>query len=101
MSTLPKSAVDKVKNMVSGEKGRKIAQLESDTRTVSKDDRITTDSGVKQQTADEWLRVTTDNKIGPMLLEDSYAREKVERYFFSADIVCLRFPLTCRPDSQV
>lgn len=78
MSTLPMSAVDKVKNMVSGEKGRKIAQMDSGTRTVSKDDRITTDSGVKQQTADEWLRVTTDDKIGPMLLEDSYAREKVE-----------------------
>ncbi|KAI1111565.1 catalase [Nemania sp. NC0429] len=80
MSTLPMSAVDKVKNMVSGEKGRKIAQLDSVTRTLSKDDRITTDSGVKQQTADEWLRVTRDDKIGPMLLEDSYSREKIHRF---------------------
>lgn len=72
------SAVDKVKNMVSGEKGRKIAQLESVTQTATKGDRITTDFGAKQQTADEWLRVTTDDKTGPMLLEDSYAREKVE-----------------------
>lgn len=71
------SAVDKVKNMISGEKGRKIAQLDSVTQTVSKDDRITTDFGVKQQTADEWLRVNRDDQIGPMLLEDSYARERV------------------------
>ncbi|KAI0097646.1 catalase [Nemania sp. FL0031] len=74
------SAVDKVKNMVSGEKGRKIAQLDEFSRTASKDDRITTDSGVKQSTADEWLRVNRDDKTGPMLLEDSYAREKIHRF---------------------
>ncbi len=71
------STVDKIKNMISGEKGRKIAQLDSVTHTVSKNDRITTDFGVKELTADEWLRVSRDDKIGPMLLEDSYAREKV------------------------
>lgn len=77
MSDLPMSAVDKVKNMVSGEKGRKIAQMDSVANTVSKDDRITTDFGVKQSTADEWLRVAGNDQTGPMLLEDSYAREKV------------------------
>lgn len=74
------SAIDKVKNMVSGEKGRKIAQMDSVSTTVSNDDRITTDFGVKQSTADEWLRVTSDNHTGPMLLEDSYAREKIHRF---------------------
>ncbi|KAI0914458.1 catalase [Ustulina deusta] len=74
------STVDKIKNMISGEKGRKIAQLDSVTHTVSKNDRITTDFGVKELTADEWLRVSRDDKIGPMLLEDSYAREKIHRF---------------------
>lgn len=71
------STVDKIKNMVSGEKGRKIAQLGEVTQTVSKNDRITTDFGVKEGTADEWLRVVSEDKTGPMLLEDSYARERV------------------------
>ncbi|KAI0969297.1 catalase [Xylaria arbuscula] len=74
------STLDKVKNMVSGEKGRKIAQLDAVSQTVSKDDRITTDFGVKQPTADEWLRVTRDDQLGPMLLEDSYARERIHRF---------------------
>ncbi|KAI1365194.1 catalase [Xylaria arbuscula] len=74
------STVDKIKNMVSGEKGRKIAQLDSVSQTVSKDDRITTDFGVKEATADEWLRVVSEDKTGPMLLEDSYAREKIHRF---------------------
>ncbi|KAI1180009.1 catalase [Nemania sp. FL0916] len=74
------SAMDKVKNIVSGEKGRKIVQLDSFSQTASKDERITTDSGVKQATADEWLRVNRDDHIGPMLLEDSYAREKIHRF---------------------
>ncbi|KAJ2987052.1 hypothetical protein NUW58_g4717 [Xylaria curta] len=66
--------------MVSDEKGRKIAQLDSVSQTVSKDDRITTDFGVKEPTADEWLRVVRDDKTGPMLLEDSYARERIHRF---------------------
>lgn len=77
MSSLPMSAVDKVKNMVAGEGGKKIAQLESVTQSVSTSDRITTDYGVKQSTADLSLRVNNDDNIGPALLEDSYARERV------------------------
>ncbi|KAI2637454.1 catalase-domain-containing protein [Xylaria nigripes] len=74
------SAVDKVKAMMSGQKGRKIAQLDSDTHTATKDERITTDFGVKESTADEWLRVNRPDQTGPMLLEDSYAREKIHRF---------------------
>lgn len=74
------SAVDKVKNVVTRQKDRKVGQLDPVTHTVSKDNRITTDFGVKEPTADEWLRVCSDNKTGPMLLEDSYAREKIHRF---------------------
>ncbi|KAI0395303.1 catalase-domain-containing protein [Xylariaceae sp. FL0594] len=80
MSNIAMEAVSKVKNLVAGEAGAKIAQLASVTQDVSRDDRITTDFGTKQPTADEWLRVTSNDKIGPMLLEDSYARERIHRF---------------------
>lgn len=67
----------KVKNMVGGEKGRKVADLEAVSQTVSPDDRITSDFGVKMGNVDEWLRVASEDKTGPMLLEDSFARERV------------------------
>jgi catalase len=39
--------------------------------------KITTDWGVKVSTTDDWLKATSDDKQGPMLLEDPIAREKV------------------------
>lgn len=63
--------------MVGGEKGRKVADLDNVSQTVSPNDRITTDFGVKMGNVDEWLRVVKDDKTGPMLLEDSHARERV------------------------
>ncbi|KAI1413050.1 catalase [Hypoxylon sp. FL1857] len=73
-------AAHKVKNMVSGEKGRKVADLDTVTQTVSPKDRITSDFGVKMSNVDEWLRVTNKDKTGPMLLEDSFARERIHRF---------------------
>ncbi|KAI1497726.1 catalase [Biscogniauxia marginata] len=66
--------------MVSGEKGRKIAQLDEHSQSVSKDDRLTSDWGAKLGNTDDWLRVANDDEIGPMLLEDSFAREKIFRF---------------------
>lgn len=40
-------------------------------------DRITADFGTKQSNTDDWLRVSTDDRIGPSLLEDAFGREKV------------------------
>ncbi|KXJ88827.1 catalase [Microdochium bolleyi] len=65
---------------MAGQAGAKIAQLERDTVTVTKDDRITTDYGVRQGDTDNWLGVSTDDKQGPMLLEDSAGREKIHRF---------------------
>ncbi|KAH7041500.1 catalase [Microdochium trichocladiopsis] len=65
---------------MAGEKGAKLAQLEHNTQTVSKDDRLTTDWGVRQPQTDNWLGVHTDDKTGPLLLEDSVAREKIHRF---------------------
>jgi hypothetical protein len=39
--------------------------------------RITTDWGVKVSTTDDWLKAASDDKQGPLLLEDPIAREKV------------------------
>lgn len=69
----------KVKNMVGGEKGRKVADLDAVSQTVSPKDRITSDFGVKIGNVDEWLRVSNEDKTGPMLLEDTFARERVGR----------------------
>ncbi|KAI5926491.1 catalase [Camillea tinctor] len=63
-----------------GEKSRKLAQLDQHSQFVTKDDRITSDWGAKLGNTDEWLRVTSDHQNGPMLLEDSFAREKIFRF---------------------
>ncbi|OTB01417.1 hypothetical protein M426DRAFT_64132 [Hypoxylon sp. CI-4A] len=71
---------EKVKKMVGGEKGRKVADLDAVSQTVSPKDRITSDFGVKMGNVDEWLRVANEDKTGPMLLEDSFARERIHRF---------------------
>lgn len=60
-----------------GEHGVKVKQLASDTKEVSDQWRITSDYGVKQTNTQNWLRVASEEKTGPMLLEDPFAREKV------------------------
>ncbi|KAA8910803.1 catalase-like domain-containing protein [Sphaerosporella brunnea] len=42
--------------------------------------RMTTDTGVKIQDTDHWLRVVSDKQEGPALLEDQIAREKIMRF---------------------
>jgi len=80
MGSIITDTLEKAKTAMAGEAGAKVAQLEQDTRTVSKDDRITTDYGVRQGDTDNWLGVHTDDQTGPLLLEDSAAREKIHRF---------------------
>ncbi|KAK5009453.1 catalase 1 [Cryomyces antarcticus] len=55
--------------------GKKIDQLASVTKDVHDDShRITSDFGTKQTNTDDWLRVVTEDKIGPSLLEDAFGR---------------------------
>lgn len=77
MSSLVSDTLNKARTMVAGEKGAKVAQLDQVSQDVTKDDRITTDFGVKQANTDDWLSLSRDDKTGPLLLEDSAAREKV------------------------
>jgi catalase len=68
---------DKAKEMT-GVKNAKVAQLAANTKDAhDPSHRITSDYGVKQNNTDDWLGVATSDKQGPMLLEDTFAREKV------------------------
>lgn len=70
-------ATEKVQNMT-GERSQKVIDLSHDTKDVhDKSWRITSDYGVKQTNTDDWLKVVNEDKTGPMLLEDPFAREKV------------------------
>lgn len=68
-----------IKQVVMGAQGAeaKAAQLNPNTVEPNKDSRITSDFGTRQSNTDDWLRVNSEDQIGPMLLEDSFAREKV------------------------
>ena len=76
-SNIISDTIDKAKKMAGGEKAAKVSQLDNISQDVTKNDRITSDFGVKQGNTDDWYRVTNDDTVGPMLLEDSFAREKV------------------------
>ncbi|CAO2657924.1 Nn.00g071840.m01.CDS01 [Neocucurbitaria sp. VM-36] len=66
---------------LTGEKSTKVAQLAADTKDVhDKNWRITSDFGVKQTNTDDWLKVASEDRTGPSLLEDHFAREKIHRF---------------------
>lgn len=69
--------VAKAQQAVMGSQGDKSNDLAKETKEISDKDRLTTDYGVKQSTADDWLRVVSQDKQGPTLLEDPFARERV------------------------
>ena len=63
---------------MAGEKGAKVVQLSSVTKDVHDENaRITSDFGVKQSNTDDRLKVVDEDKTGPILLEDSFTRERV------------------------
>lgn len=72
------NVAEKTKDAMSA-KSVKVAQLESVTKDVHAKDgqTITTDYGVKQTNTDHWLKVVSEDKNGPSLLEDAFGREKV------------------------
>ncbi|KAF2787870.1 catalase-domain-containing protein [Melanomma pulvis-pyrius CBS 109.77] len=75
------SATEKVKDTMSGQSSKKTTDLQKNTKDVhDKNWRITSDYGVKQANTDEWLTVTSEDKTGPMLLEDNFGREKIHRF---------------------
>ena len=78
ISNTIRSGVEKVQELVGGEKGAKLKQLDEVSHNYGeKNARITSDYGVKQTNTDDWLKVASEDRTGPMLLEDGFAREKV------------------------
>lgn len=56
----------------------KLADIAKDTyNTEDTNTRITTDFGRKVGDTDHWLSVSTEDRYGPALLEDTHGREKV------------------------
>lgn len=58
-------------------KEKKLVDLERNTANVHTKQALTTDHGVKINDTDHWLRTVDDKYMGPSLLEDQIAREKV------------------------
>lgn len=71
-----------VKSAVMGSKDAKAENLAHVTVEPTKDTRITSDFGTKQTNTDDWLKVNSKDKTGPMLLEDNFGREKVSPEYF-------------------
>ena len=77
-SQILSSGIGKAQQAMAGEKGAKVVQLSNVTKNVhDKNVRIMSDFGVKQSNTDDWLKIVNEDKIGPMLLEDHFARGKV------------------------
>lgn len=81
-SSVISSGLEKVQQQLGGSlEGQKAAQLANNTKDYhDPKNRITTDYGVKQNNTDDWLKVVTEDKTGPSLLEDHAAREKINRF---------------------
>lgn len=92
------SATEKVKDTMSGQSSKKTTDLQKSTKDVhDKNWRITSDYGVKQANTDEWLTVTSEDKTGPMLLEDNFGREKVKSLHFLTILARSRVLTTIDP----
>ena len=79
MASTISSGLQKVVNMTGAQTNAKLADLAKDTYNYSEDKnaRITTDFGTKVSNTDDWLTASNDDHVGPSLLEDFHAREKV------------------------
>lgn len=77
MSSVISDGLKQAQQALVGEHGAKVKQLASTTKEVNEQWKITSDYGVKQTNTENWLKVASDGKTGPALLEDPFAREKV------------------------
>lgn len=79
MQSVLGGTVQKAGEAISGaiSSNKKTADMKKDLRPVTSSDFLTSDFGVKQTSHDNWLSASTGEKQGPALLEDNFAREKV------------------------
>jgi catalase len=82
LSQAKESASEKFNNVATV--NEKVLDMWPNTVDVTKkSNRMTTDHGVKVQDTDHWLKVTSEKKTGPALLEDQISREKIHRCMFT------------------
>ncbi|EON98254.1 putative catalase 1 protein [Phaeoacremonium minimum UCRPA7] len=80
MASIIPDTVKKAQQIIMGSQGDKLADLQASTKEPTKDTRITSDYGVKQENTDHWLSITNEDHTGPSLLEDPFGREKIHRF---------------------
>ncbi len=56
---------------------KKVKCLREHFVNQTENDVLTSETGVRQPTHDNWLSASTKDRQGPALLEDNFAREKV------------------------
>jgi DNA-binding ferritin-like protein len=83
VKNLGESMADSAKNMFENEK---IADLKKNVKDSHSKQHQTTDYGIKVADLDHWLKVVDEenDKVGPSLLEDQIARERVCTLLFTA-----------------
>lgn len=84
MQSVLSSTVEKASDALSGamSSNKKLADMKRNVVEQSPNHNMTSDYGVKQHNTDIWLSASTDDRQGPQLLEDSFAREKVSFFHF-------------------
>ncbi|KAJ6178556.1 hypothetical protein N7519_009017 [Penicillium mononematosum] len=82
MTTTIASGLEKAQQAIhSASSGsKKTVDLSRDTVDAHTSMPQTTDHGIRIQNPDNWLKVASDRKTGPSLLEDHIAREKIHRF---------------------
>ncbi|KAF1988580.1 catalase-domain-containing protein [Aulographum hederae CBS 113979] len=72
--------LDKAQQAVTGQDAKQQDMAHNKKDYMDSKARLTTDFGVKQSNTDDWLKVASEDKTGPMLLEDGHGREKIHRF---------------------
>ncbi|TPX07947.1 uncharacterized protein E0L32_010402 [Thyridium curvatum] len=65
---------------MSSSQGAKLADLQRDMKEPTDKTTLTSDFGVPQTNNDDWLKVYSEDKQGPFLMEDNFGREKIHRF---------------------
>ena len=80
MQSVLEGTAQKASEAISGafSSNKKIDDLKININEPTSSHRITSDYGVKQNNTDIWLAASSEGRQGPQLLEDHFAREKVQ-----------------------
>lgn len=79
MQSVLGGTIQKAGEAISGavSSNKKISDMKREMREPSSSQHLTSDFGTKAPSHDEWLAASSENRQGPQLLEDNFAREKV------------------------